>query len=200
MACANGQSYMIQTNDSLFSIAQATLGDGNRFHEIVHPDGSPFTDDQARQLQVGQEVCIPNQRTHTNPSDVTNRVVALVNQKRKGFGLPPLSRDQRLDASSQAHTEIMATHEDLSHQYPQERALGDRIRAVGYQWKGVGENIAAGYATPEAAVDGWFNEPPGQDGHRRNILGDFKNIGVGFVNAPGTKFVLYWTTDFGNPA
>ena len=60
MACSSGTSHIIQSGDTLFDLARQFLGDGNRWHEITHPDGSPFTEDQARNLQVGQEVCIPS--------------------------------------------------------------------------------------------------------------------------------------------
>jgi len=46
-------------SNTLFNLAQQYLGDGNRWHEITHRDGSPLTEAQAADLQVGQEVCIP---------------------------------------------------------------------------------------------------------------------------------------------
>ena len=47
----------------------------------------------------------------------------------------------------------------------------DRIQAQGYSYSTWGENIAAGYASPESVVDGWMNS----EGHRANIL----NCGTG---------------------
>lgn len=60
MACSSGTSHIIRPGDTLFNLAQQFLGDGNRWHAITHPDGSPFTEPQATDLQVGQEVCIPS--------------------------------------------------------------------------------------------------------------------------------------------
>lgn len=60
MSCTLGDSYIIKQGDTLFVIAQQKLGDGNRWHEIKKPDGTPYTDADASNLQVGQEICIPN--------------------------------------------------------------------------------------------------------------------------------------------
>ena len=59
MACTRGNSYIIQAGDTLSMIAQNQLGDGNRWREIMKPDGTPFTEADASNLQVGQEICLP---------------------------------------------------------------------------------------------------------------------------------------------
>jgi hypothetical protein len=61
MACNSGRSYPIQSGDTLYLIAQQKLGDGNRWTEILKPDGTQFTESDAENLQVGQEVCLPQQ-------------------------------------------------------------------------------------------------------------------------------------------
>jgi hypothetical protein len=59
MACQSGRSYKIQSGDTLFLVAQQQLGDGDRWTEILKPDGTQFTEIDAENLQVGQEVCLP---------------------------------------------------------------------------------------------------------------------------------------------
>jgi chitinase len=59
MTCTRGSSYTIQSGDTLFLIAQRLLGNGNRWREIMKPNGSPFTEEEASNLQPGQEICIP---------------------------------------------------------------------------------------------------------------------------------------------
>jgi len=57
MACEEvGISYIVQSGDTLYDIAQRMLGDGNRWTEIKNCDGS--SPDQ-NQLQPGQELCVP---------------------------------------------------------------------------------------------------------------------------------------------
>jgi endoglucanase len=67
MTCTIGSSYTIKADDILFDIAQRELGDGNRWHEIMKPDGTPFTEKEAENLQEGQEICLPKDNT-TVPS------------------------------------------------------------------------------------------------------------------------------------
>lgn len=68
MSCVRGSSYIIKSGDTLFSIAQQKLGDGNRWREILKPDGAAFKDKDAPNLQVGQEICIPGSTPVTPPS------------------------------------------------------------------------------------------------------------------------------------
>jgi uncharacterized protein YkwD len=64
----------------------------------------------------------------------------------------------------------------FSHTSPDGQGPGDRAAAAGYpRWSG--ENIAAGYPTPAAVVEGWMNSA----GHRANILNcQSKATGVGY--------------------
>ncbi|TVQ54643.1 MAG: LysM domain-containing protein [Spirulina sp. DLM2.Bin59] len=53
------QQYIIKPGDTLWDIARRYLGDGNRWREIQKPDGSTFTEEEARRLQPGQSVYLP---------------------------------------------------------------------------------------------------------------------------------------------
>jgi 3D (Asp-Asp-Asp) domain-containing protein len=68
MSCVRGNSYTIKSGDTLFIVAEQQLGDGNRWREILKPDGTPFTDGDASNLQVGQEICIPGSTPLPPPS------------------------------------------------------------------------------------------------------------------------------------
>ena len=59
MSCTSGNLYILKLGDTLFIIAKQQLGDGNRWREILKPDGTPFTEQDASNLQVGQEICVP---------------------------------------------------------------------------------------------------------------------------------------------
>ena len=64
----------------------------------------------------------------------------------------------------------------------------DMIKNFGISYRTAGENIAQGYRTPEAVMNGWMNS----SGHRANILNaSYTQIGVGYV-ADGN----YWTQMF----
>ncbi|MCL1468286.1 CAP domain-containing protein [Argonema galeatum A003/A1] len=126
-------------------------------------------------------------------------VVNLSNSFRAQNGLPPLTMNPQLNASAQAHTTDMALNDYTSHTGLNGSNIGDRALAAGYRSPFVGENIAWGFPTPEAAVNWWMNSP----GHRANILNpDYRDIGVGYyflANDTGNvNYNYYWTQNFGS--
>jgi uncharacterized protein YkwD len=69
----------------------------------------------------------------------------------------------------------------------------ERMTNAGFTGTEVGENIAAGYDSPEAVVAGWMDS----DGHCSNIMnGAATLIGVGYYRGGG--YYHYWTQDFGS--
>ncbi|MEA5500676.1 glycoside hydrolase family 19 protein [Limnoraphis robusta] len=80
MSCTVGRSYIIKSGDELYKIAEQQLGDGNRWREIQKPDGSPMTDNDASNLQVGQEICLPGSTTPP-PSPGGNGFAGLISSQ-----------------------------------------------------------------------------------------------------------------------
>ena len=66
--------------------------------------------------------------------------------------------------------------------------------SMGISYGAAAENIAAGYATGEAAAEGWYNS----DGHRKNMLGDsYKKAAIAcYYVVDGTEFKYYWVNLF----
>ena len=60
MSCTIGNSYTFKADDTLFEIAARELGDGNRWREVMKPNGDTFTEEEAKNLQPGQEICLLN--------------------------------------------------------------------------------------------------------------------------------------------
>ncbi len=82
MSCTSGNSYVVKAGETLFIIAQQQLGDGNRWRELKKPDGTPITDADATNLQVGQEICISNGSVTPPPSPPTgNGFAGIVSQQ-----------------------------------------------------------------------------------------------------------------------
>ena len=79
----------------------------------------------------------------------------------------------------------------FSHTSPTYGSPFDMLHNFGISYKTAGENIAMGYATPEAVMNGWMNS----SGHRANILNkNFKYIGVG--NLQNSSGAQYWVQLF----
>ncbi|MEO1070369.1 MAG: CAP domain-containing protein, partial [Cyanobacteria bacterium J06638_6] len=102
-------------------------------------------------------------------------VIDLTNEFRAKNGLDPLSVDVDLTEAAQKHSASMAKQDFFSHTGPNGSKPKDRAKSAGYETQSVGENIAAGYRTPQDVVDGWI----ASSGHRRNMLNSkYNEIGV----------------------
>ena len=117
-----------------------------------------------------------------------NEVVRLVNEIRGSYGLKPLTANWELSRVARYKSEDMSGNRYFSHTSPTYGTPFQMIRAFGLSYRSAGENIAYGYGTPAAVVNGWMNS----SGHRANILNaSYTQIGVGYC-ASGN----YWTQVF----
>jgi uncharacterized protein YkwD len=108
--------------------------------------------------------------------------------------VPALALNAQLNAASDKHAVDMATYNYFSHTGRDGSQPWDRMTREGYKWRAAGENIAAGYTTTRAVVDGWLKSP----GHCQNIMSaNFKEVGVGYGYSASSTYKHYWVTDFG---
>jgi uncharacterized protein YkwD len=109
----------------------------------------------------------------------------LVNQERGRLGIPAVTRNPKLDTVTRNYAQLMASRNEMGH-FVGGTNPGQRITAGGYRWLRYGENVARGYRTAQAVMNGWMNSP----GHRANILNPrFVDLGVGVATRNGgTKF------------
>ena len=128
---------------------------------------------------------------------LAHRVVALVNGHRAAAGLASIAPEPRLRRAARDHAAAMATNGFVGHSGPDGADLAVRLDAAGYPYGTAAENVAAGFATPEAVVDGWMESA----GHRRNILDPrVREAGVGYVFVDGNDgYASYWTLILGTP-
>lgn len=107
-----------------------------------------------------------------------------------------LKPNAMLLAAATKHSEDMRDRDFFSHYNPDFEGPGDRITAAGFQWMSYAENIASGYGTPEAVMDGWMSSTTG---HCDNVMSPGSTLlGVGI--AVGQKpwgDHIYWTQKFG---
>ncbi len=139
--------------------------------------------------------CSPSASWGSNRADLAGQVIALINQHRATLGLAQLSVSSSLRASSEWKSLHMAGNGYFGHDDPApfSRSAYQRARDCGFSGGTWGENIAYGYATAQAVVNGWL----GSSGHKANIEnGAFTSTGVGVASSAGGQ--LYWTQNFGN--
>lgn len=107
---------------------------------------------------------------------------------------PPLEMDDIARIAARQHSTEMGEMAFFDHVSPDGRTVGDRLQNVGFNgaqpW---GENIAAGYSTPEEAMAGWLSSP----GHCANIMNpSYRALGVGYSLVEGSPQTHYWTQNF----
>ena len=123
-----------------------------------------------------------------NSASFAAQVVALCNEQRAANGIGPLTEDAALDSRAQIRAGELIT--SFAHTRPDGSSCFTVIGDV--SWTTCGENIAAGYQTPQDVVNGWMNS----EGHRANILNPaFTKIGVGYCTGGeyGTNWVQLFT-------
>ena len=117
-----------------------------------------------------------------------SEVVRLVNEIRVKNGLNKLTEDWELSRVARYKLQDMKDNKYFSHTSPVYGSPFQMMKSFGISYRTAAENIARGYSTPEAVVNGWMNS----SGHRANILNaSFKKIGVGYVSGGH-----YWTQMF----
>ena len=133
-------------------------------------------------------------------ADYEQQVVDLVNTERANRGLPPYKRVTALDEAARYHSADLGQDNYFSHDtYDRSGSnlvyICDTWTRIGTYYAGaMGENIAAGYSTPQDVMNGWMNST----GHRDNILSTYNwEIGVGYATQSGSMYYHYWTQDFG---
>lgn len=101
-------------------------------------------------------------------------VLRLVNIERANNGLAPLSYSY--NAQSAADVRAAEIIQVFDHTRPNGTSCFTALDETGVSYFTAGENIAYGYPTPQAVVEGWMNSP----GHRANILhSGFTQLAVG---------------------
>lgn len=113
----------------------------------------------------------------TSINNFEQRVVELTNVERAKQGLPALKMDNELSKVAKLKSQDIQSKGYFDHNSPTYGSPFDMMRQFGISYRSAGENIAKGQRTPEAVVNAWMNS----EGHRKNILGNFTHIGVGYI-------------------
>ncbi len=148
---------------------------------------------------------IPWQAQVRDAREAQREVLALTNEARSrgwrcGERYFPravaLSEDPRLQSAAFAHASDLASLGTSGHRGSDGREASQRLRAAGYPWRSVGENIATGQPSPGSVVQAWLDSPQ----HCANLMNPrFRHMGVAFVVDPERQPRIYWVQKFGTP-
>lgn len=126
-------------------------------------------------------------------SAYASEVLRLVNIERDKVGAAHLVLDGALCDAANMRAIEMDYSGNFSHTRPDGRDCFTVFSFCKISFYTCGENIAAGYPTPAAVVDGWMNST----GHKANILNAaFTKMGLGYSTGGGGEYRHYWAQEF----
>jgi uncharacterized protein YkwD len=136
---------------------------------------------------------------------IAKRVLELVNQARAQARMcgetayPAAGRvtlNDQLGAAALAHAADMAQHNYFSHDGRDGSNAGTRATRNAYKWRALGENLASGQTTPEAAVTGWLKSPA----HCATLMSpQFTEMGLAYAVNQASRAGVYWVQVFATP-
>lgn len=122
------------------------------------------------------------------------QVVELVNIERAKVNLPPYKAIDQLAEAARYHSADMAA-DDYQDHYTYDRdannalvkicTWNERVKKYYPNFATLNENVGSGTTSPQTIMNAWM----ASSGHKAAILGNYREIGVGYYNK-------YWTQDF----
>jgi uncharacterized protein YkwD len=124
----------------------------------------------------------------------------LLNKERAKEKLPALKLNAALCEAAQKHCANMAKQGKMAHRLD-DKGVGDRVTAAGYDWRIVRENLGRAAGEPGGPAPApadvhkrWMESK----GHRANILND-RVTEVGLSMVKGKKGTFYYAQVFAEP-
>lgn len=178
--------YDILARLNMLSGGQFSFGPVEETPEVPQENETPETPEESEDPEAPTESETPSQSVSV--SSYAQAVLDLVNRYRAQNGLTALTLDSSLCQVAQTKAQDMHDSGYFAHESPKYGTPFEMMSAFGISYKAAGENIAMGYSSPQAVVEGWMNS----EGHRANILSSsFTKMGLGYV-ASGN----YWCQMF----
>lgn len=129
----------------------------------------------------------PPFRPDLDPNErVALEAVEIINLERNRRGLPNYLMNESVTDAAMAHAADMAARREMVHLGSDGSDTGTRLERAGFVWRTWGENIGAGFRTPQPLIDAWM----ASDIHRPLLLGENTYVGVGVAATPDG--VPYW--------
>jgi uncharacterized protein YkwD len=101
--------------------------------------------------------------------------------------VPALKWHKNLEIAALRHANDMNSSKIFSHTGSDGSTMSQRISQAGYNWSYASENIAAGYTSLTAVINGWVSS----DGHCKNMMS------ANSTELGAAKVGTYWVQNFG---
>ena len=168
----------------------AIFSDGSRELAYTYSDESI---DVSGYNATDDDLKAESQENAVKYRDYAQKVLKLVNDIRAKAGVEPLVLDDNMCKAAS----MRAIEMNYANYFEHRRANGDSCFSVlpyfGVSSSMSGENIGAGYGSPEEVVEGWKNSP----GHYANMTeASFKKLGVGYSSVGIGDYGTYWVQLF----
>lgn len=136
---------------------------------------------------AGRNAIVKNFKMRSDLSKDEAEGIDMTNRLRLVLGLSALEVDMKLVEASRDHSKDMATLNFFAHNSPVKGKTTPWDRAKNFGTTASGENIAKGYRSGTAAVEGWYYSP----GHLKNLMNaGHRRIAIG-------QHGVLWTQLFG---
>ncbi len=177
------------------AVSGSSATDAGQSGEVT---GGPASGQETGETGSSQPVCEPTEAEQAMLDAVNAaRAQARVCGNDAFTATQSLTFNCALRDAARAHSRDMRDHNFFSHTGSDGLRVSDRVSAQGYDWRSVGENIAAGYPDLQSVMRGWLDSP----GHCANIMSPaYTEMGSAFE--PGNDFSdygTYWTQVFAAP-
>ena len=163
-----------------------TIGIAHKPKHVYIVVALPFSAPGVREAQkIGEQTLALVSKARAQPRKCGSRSFAAA---------PPVQLSALLNRAALVQAQDMAQHNFFEHEGSDGSTVADRATRVGYQWRSIGENIAAGPTTAQAVVQGWLDSP----GHCANFMDPaYAEMGIAYASDPKSQAWIYWSQVFG---
>ncbi|MBQ8435935.1 MAG: hypothetical protein IJX24_08035 [Oscillospiraceae bacterium] len=118
-------------------------------------------------------------------------ILDLVNQERLKVGASPLTLNTSL--SSAANVRAVEIADTFSHTRPDGTSFSTALESLNINYRGCGENIAAGQTSAEEVMAQWV----ASEGHYKNIINpNYTQLGIGYYFDNDSTYKYHWVQLF----
>jgi len=152
-------------------------------HLIVGPGSSPPL------VEAAGSVDEPPVAVTPEDANDARSLLQMLNEERARAGIGALTWNDQLAAAAQKHAQLMAEHKQLTHEFPGEPPLQQRLAGTNLRLDRSGENVSFD-STIAGAHQGFMHSPL----HRENMLNPkYNDAGIGLVHRGDFYYI---TEDF----